>query len=58
MPLISIKADSHSARRKSLVAQNQGGTAMPADVATVISAVTVVFVLFALVLAWGNRVSG
>ncbi len=31
---------------------------MPADVATVISAVTVVFVLFALVLAWGNHVSG
>ena len=31
---------------------------MPADVATVISGVTVVFVLFALVLAWGNRVSG
>ncbi len=31
---------------------------MPADAAIVVSGVTVVFVLFALVLAWGNHVSG
>ena len=31
---------------------------MPADVAIVVSGVTTVFIVFALVLAWGNHVSG
>ncbi len=31
---------------------------MPADVTIVVSAIVAVFVVFALVLAWGDRVAG
>ena len=31
---------------------------MPTEIMIVVSGVTIVFILFALVLAWGNHVSG